>query len=138
MPFNSTRFAVFAFLVTAIYFVCPRRYRWVWLAGASTYFYASWSLEYVAWLVTSTLIVYIVAIQIAQVSMQAWRRALLVLGLVLLLGSLAVLKYSGLIGDSLRALAIKFDWGDSVPVFLFLSAARCRPNRAGRTPAPPV
>jgi len=120
MTFNSTGFLIFVFLVTAIYFVCPRRYRWVWLAAASTYYYASWALEYVAWLAASTLIVYILAIRMAKVSLQAWRKALLVLGLVLLLGSLAVLKYSGMAGDTWRALAERFGWAYSLPSWQLL------------------
>ena len=120
MTFNSISFLIFFLLATVIYFVCPPRYRWAWLLAASIYFYASWALEYVAWLVVSTLIVYILAIQIAKISLQAWRKALLILGLVLVLGSLGVLKCLGFFSDSLRALADRFDWGYAIPAWRLL------------------
>jgi alginate O-acetyltransferase complex protein AlgI len=104
MPFNSYQFVIFFFLVTVIYFVCPPRYRWGWLLAASLYFYAAWALEYVVLLVISTLIVYLLAIQIAKTSARAWRRVLLALGLVLSVGLLSVLKYRDFFSNSLRAL----------------------------------
>jgi D-alanyl-lipoteichoic acid acyltransferase DltB (MBOAT superfamily) len=117
MPFNSTDFLIFFLIAMAVYSVWPRRYRWAWLLAASYYFYASWALEYVAWLAAFTLIVYVLAILIDRVSVQARRKALLILGLVLLLGTLAVLKYLGFLSDSLQALAERFDWSYTAPVW---------------------
>jgi D-alanyl-lipoteichoic acid acyltransferase DltB (MBOAT superfamily) len=108
MPLNSFEFLVFFVLVAAIYFVCPFRYRWVWLLAASLYFYAAWEIEHVVLLVISTFVVYILAIQIAKTSVQSRRKALLVLGLVLGLAPLMVFKYLGFLTSSLRAL-----FGDS-------------------------
>jgi D-alanyl-lipoteichoic acid acyltransferase DltB (MBOAT superfamily) len=119
MTFNSFDFLIFFAVAASFYFVCPPRHRWAWLLGASYYFYAAWALEYVVWLAVSTLIVYILAIQIAKISLQAWRKALLVLGLVLLLGSLGVLKYLDFFGDSLRALLGPFDLDYAVPAWQF-------------------
>jgi D-alanyl-lipoteichoic acid acyltransferase DltB (MBOAT superfamily) len=120
MPFNSIDFIIFFLVVAALHVACPRRYRWAWLLAASYYFYASWALEYVIWLALSTLIVYLLAIQIEKISVPAWRKALLVLGLVPLLGSLAVFKYLGFVGDSLRALAERFDWSYTLPSWQLL------------------
>jgi len=117
MPFNSPEFFIFFLVVVAIYFVCPPRYRWVWLLIASYRFYAAWALEYVIWLVISTLIVYVLAMEIARTSLQARRKAFLVLGLVLNLGLLCVFKYLGFFNDSLRALLGRFNLLYNVPAW---------------------
>jgi len=104
MPFNSFGFLVFFSLVTAVYFVCPFRYRWVWLLAASLYFCAAWTIEHVVLLVIATFVAYILAMQIAKTSVQSRRKALLVLGLVLGLAPLMVFKYLGFFSNSLRAL----------------------------------
>jgi alginate O-acetyltransferase complex protein AlgI len=120
MSFNSTDFIIFFLVAATVYAICPPRYRWAWLLAASYYFYASWALEYAVWLAAFTLVVYLLAILIDRASQQARRKALLILGLVLLLGTLAVLKYSGFVGESLRALAERLDLGYTAPVWQLL------------------
>jgi D-alanyl-lipoteichoic acid acyltransferase DltB (MBOAT superfamily) len=66
------------------------------------------------------LVVYLLAIVMAQVSRQAWRKVILVLGLLLLLGSLATLKYGGMVRNTWQGLAAWFGWGASLPVWQLL------------------
>lgn len=120
MLFNSPEYLIFFLFATAINFVCPPRYRWVWLLAASYCFYAAWGLEYVLLLVVSTLIVYVLALQIAKTSNQTWRRSLLVLGLVLILGLLLVFKYWGFFGGALRTLSDWLGLSYNVPALRFL------------------
>ena len=120
MPFNSLEFLIFFAITAAVTFVCPPRYRWAWLLAASTYFYATWALEYVIVLAASTVTVYILAIQIAKTSVQARRKAFLVLGLVLGLGFLLFFKYLGFFNSLLSALLGRFNLTYNMPgLFLF-------------------
>ncbi len=58
MLFNSIDFLLFFPLVTAAYFLLPRRARWVWLLAASYYFYMCWNVKYALLIVMSTLTTY--------------------------------------------------------------------------------
>jgi alginate O-acetyltransferase complex protein AlgI len=120
MPFDSPEFLVFFVSAVAIYYLCPPRYRWAWLLAASYYFYAAWAPEYVILLVASTLVTYVLAIQIAKASLQPRRKAFLALGLVLNLGLLALFKYLGFFLDSLGALFDRFNLLYDVPAFQLL------------------
>jgi len=110
VPFNSLEFLTFFLLVVAGYFVSPPRSRWVWLLAASIYFYTAWAPGLGILLVLATFIVYILAILIASdadvrgTTVQARRKAFLVLGIVLNLGMLAAFKYFGFFNDTLRSI----------------------------------
>ena len=123
MPFNSLEFLTFFLLVVAGYFVCPTRYRWVWLLAASIYFYTAWAPGFGILLVLATFIVYILAILIASdadvrgTTVQARRKALLALGLVLNLGMLGATKYLGFVNETLRTLFEKLDLAYNVPAY---------------------
>ena len=117
MLFNSFQFLVFFPLVVLAYFVCPHRYRWAVLLGASYYFYAAWSPEYVVLLFASTLIDYVSAIQIARTQVKARRKAFLALSLASNLGLLFGFKYLHFFNDSLRVLLNSFNIFYDVLVF---------------------
>ena len=59
MVFNSMTFLIFFPIVTLIYFVFPKRVRYVWLLVASYYFYMSWNAKYAILLLISTVTTYI-------------------------------------------------------------------------------
>ncbi len=46
MLFNSIDFLIFFPVVVLFYFALPKRVRWIWLLGASYYFYMSWNPRY--------------------------------------------------------------------------------------------
>ena len=58
MQFNSFQFLVFFPAVLAVYFVIPRKLRYLWLLAASYWFYLSWNVKYGLLLVLSTVITY--------------------------------------------------------------------------------
>ena len=58
MLFNSLDFLIFFPLVTLIYFLIPHRVRYLWLLGASYYFYMCWNPKYALLMLTSTAITY--------------------------------------------------------------------------------
>ena len=56
MLFNSFHFLVFFPVVTLIYFIIPRKIRYLWLLGASYYFYMSWNAAYALLMACSTIV----------------------------------------------------------------------------------
>ena len=64
MLFNSIDFLVFFPIVTMMYFIIPQKYRYIWLLGASYYFYMSWNAEYALLLLFSTIVTYIASLGI--------------------------------------------------------------------------
>ncbi len=59
MLFNSLSFLIFFPIVVGIYFLIPKKVRWVWLLAASYYYYMSWNAKYAALLALSTLITWL-------------------------------------------------------------------------------
>lgn len=59
MLFNSIDFLLFFPIVTILYFLLPHRIRWVWLLGASYYFYMCWNAKYALLIALSTVITYL-------------------------------------------------------------------------------
>ncbi len=68
MIFNSIDFLIFFPIVTLIYFLVPKKLRYIWLLGASYYFYMCWNAKYAILLLVSTLTTWLAGwmIQIAK------------------------------------------------------------------------
>lgn len=58
MLFNSYSFMIFFPIVLAVYFVIPKKARYMWLLLASYYFYMGWNVKYAALIAFSTIITY--------------------------------------------------------------------------------
>lgn len=59
MVFNSFSFLIFFPVVLAVYFVIPKRIRYIWLLITSYYFYMSWNPKYAVLIGISTVITYL-------------------------------------------------------------------------------
>lgn len=59
MLFNSFEFLIFFPVVVGVYFIIPRRVRYVWLLVASYYFYMSWNAKYAILLAFSTIVTWL-------------------------------------------------------------------------------
>ena len=81
MLFNSFSFLIFFPLVTLIYFVLPRKTRWLWLLVTSYYFYMNWNAEYALLLAASTGVTYGCALLIDRFDDKKKRKAVLVAGI---------------------------------------------------------
>ena len=68
MIFTSVKFLVFITAVVSIYFIFPKKYRWIWLLASSYFFYLSASVKYGIFLVFSTVVTYTAALLIEKVS----------------------------------------------------------------------
>lgn len=58
MLFNSYKFLMFFPLVVFVYFIIPRKIRYVWLLVTSYFFYMCWNLQYAILIGVSTIITY--------------------------------------------------------------------------------
>lgn len=74
MLFNSYHFLVFFPIVVLVYFVMPKRIRYIWLLVTSYYFYMGWNAKYALLLLTSTVITYISGLLLSSVKAE-WRHA---------------------------------------------------------------
>lgn len=75
MLFNSFSFLIFFPIVLAVYFVVPKKTRYIWLLVVSYYFYMSWNPKYAALIGLSTVITYLSGILMAKVDASANKEA---------------------------------------------------------------
>lgn len=92
MLFNSFQFLLFFPIVTILFFVLPHKFRWMWLLGASCYFYMALIPIYILILVLTIIIDYFAGILIEN-SPQQKKRSYLVMSLISNIGILAFFKY---------------------------------------------
>lgn len=59
MVFNSVDFLIFFPVVFMVYFLFPKKVRYIWLLVASYYFYMCWNPKYIILLLFSTVVTYI-------------------------------------------------------------------------------
>ena len=59
MLFNSVTFLLFFPAITLVYFLIPKKVRWVWLLVASYYFYMCWEPVYALLMLASTAVTYV-------------------------------------------------------------------------------
>ena len=58
MLFNSLEFLLFLPVVTALYFVIPKKVRYIWLLLSSYFFYMCWNAKYALLMLFSTAVTY--------------------------------------------------------------------------------
>jgi alginate O-acetyltransferase complex protein AlgI len=104
MLFNSFNFVYFFGVVFVLYYLTPHRFRWIVLLTGSYYFYATWKLEYLIYLIVPTIVVYGLALKIEGTSSGRARKLLLGLGIGVPLGLLFTFKYLDLFVKSFASL----------------------------------
>lgn len=106
MVFNSFDFLLFFPIVVAIYFVIPKKVRYIWLLIASYYFYMSWNPKYAILIALSTLITYVSGISIEYFQLHNRNRIAKIcvtFSLISNLGILGLFKYADFFLDNLSA-----------------------------------
>ncbi len=93
MIFNSLHFLIFFPIVVCLYFVIPKKVRYIWLLVCSYYFYMSWNAKYAVLIATSTVITWAGALFIEKSAKRQIRILCLVSVLVSNLGILFFFKY---------------------------------------------
>ena len=114
MSFNSLHFLWFFPAVVLVYFILPKRIRYIWLLIASYYFYMCWSAKYALLLLFSTAVTYAFGLLMDACDRRGLRKdkadrlkkLCVVASLVLNLGVLIYFKYTNF---ALGALQRAFD-----------------------------
>ncbi len=117
MLFNSISFLIFFPIVLLVYFVIPRKCRYIWLLLASYYFYMSWNIGYTALLFASTLITYGAALLLEKnAKRQGAKKLISILSIALNLSILVVFKYLGFLLDSVFEIGKLLGFSGTAPV----------------------
>lgn len=118
MLFNSVDFLLFFPSVILVYFILPKKVRYIWLLLSSYYFYMKWNPKYTLLLFASTAITYIggscirwIEENVGEGRKKSCKKAVLFIGLALNLGILGYFKYLNfavnLINQALQGLHIE-------------------------------
>jgi len=130
MNFNSIDFIVFFCILFALYFFIPGRFRWVYLLGASLFFYGYKKPLFLFYLVIPVLLVYFFGLKIGDIPVEGGdkkkRKLFLLGGLVSALSLLLVLRYTNFIrgmfvGEGVKPLSILVPLGLSFFTFKMVS-----------------
>ena len=100
MTFNSWEFLLFYPIVALLYFVLPKRSRWIMLLIASYYFYMCYQAELVFLIAGTTLVSWLASRVIERSESVAVRRTWLTVTLVICLGVLFFYKYFNFLAGS--------------------------------------
>ena len=145
MAFTSMQFAVFLLLAAAVYYLTPKRYRWVTLLVVNYTFYYFAGVKYFVYLFITTVTTYLATVKLGDMAeknkiaynavkkeldkeqKKVWKadftkrkRRILIPTMLCNFGILAVLKYSGFVSQNLNLLFEKISVPIELPVFRFL------------------
>ena len=97
MLFNSFRFLVFFPAAVFIYFLIPKRLRYIWLLAASYFFYMNWNAKYALLLAGSTLVTWFGGLLLGLCQEKNagsfWKKWIVALSFACNLGILGFFKY---------------------------------------------
>ena len=103
MLFNSFSFLIFFPVVIAVFFIIPRKTRYIWLLAASYYFYMCWNVKYVLLLLGTTAVTYLGALFIERAKERTVLKKLITaLSAIAVLSLLGYFKYANFAIDSLN------------------------------------
>lgn len=103
MLFNSLDFLIFFPVVVLIYFIIPKKIRYIWLLVASYYFYMCWNARYALLIGVSTLITYISGLLLRKAKKIRLRKLVVALSFISNLGILVFYKYFDFILENINA-----------------------------------
>ncbi len=122
MLFNSFSFLFFFPTVVLFYFICPKKFRWLWLLITSYYFYMSWNPKYALLMLTSTVITYLSGIYIEKANNSGNRNKKLFVSLSFI-SNLTILigfKYLNFLSENFTVLFHKLGWQWEISSFNLL------------------
>ncbi len=104
MLFNSLQFLIFFPIVTLVYFLIPHKVRYLWLLGASYYFYMCWNPQYALLMLTSTAITFLSGVFISKGNTPLARKITVGVSFTLNLAILFYFKYFYFTMDNINAI----------------------------------
>lgn len=111
MLFNSLDFLIFFPIVVLIYFLIPRRIRYIWLLVCSYYFYMCWNAVYAVLLFASSFITWLSGIAIGRITEKGEEdperlraRGIVAISFMVNLSMLAFFKYAGFFIDNINSI----------------------------------
>ena len=104
MTFNSIEFLIFYPIVLLLFFLVPKKYRWIPLLAASLYFYMSYSAELIFLIVFTILVSWVCSLIIEQSENPHVRKLCLVVTLLVCFGILAFFKYYNFLAGSVAGI----------------------------------
>ena len=117
MLFNSFQFLVFFPIILLVYFIIPRKIRYIWLLLSSYYFYMCWNATYALLLFGSTFVTYLAARGIYRWhEKENVKKGFVAGSLVLNFGILFMFKYFSFVMESVQKVLGKFGIGFQAPV----------------------
>lgn len=123
MNFNSIDFLIFFPIVVVVYFIIPKKIRYIWLLVASYYFYMCWSVKYTLLIVFSTVLTYVGTLLIGKYKIEKKDKIAnicLVITLILNLGVLLLFKYINFIFQNINYITKILQLGNFEKRFNFL------------------
>lgn len=102
MLFNSVDFLIFFPIVVLVYFIVPKKARYIWLLVASYYFYMCWNIKYIVLLVGSTLTTWLAGKVISASKKLLWKKISVISCVGVNLGILFCFKYFDFFLDTLN------------------------------------
>lgn len=103
MVFNSVEFLIFFPIVLLLYFLLPKKLKWIMLLAASYYFYLSWNWTLIYLIIFTTVVSYLAAIIIDRTDKKALKKLCLTVTLVVCLGILFFYKYFNFLSTSVTS-----------------------------------
>lgn len=108
MIFNSYEFLVFFPAVILVYFIVPRKIRYIWLLITSYYFYMCWNPKYAILIIISTGVTYFSGILIYKANQNRksakYKKWVVAISFIVNIGILVFFKYSGFVVYNLNIL----------------------------------
>lgn len=125
MLFNSIHFLIFFPIVMVMYWVIPKRTRYLWLLAASYYFYMSWNAKYAILIALSTVLTYASGLLLERFTQQGkadkYRKLVVAASFTVNLSILLFFKYFTFLLDNLNAVIGRFSMQPvSVPFDIIL------------------
>jgi len=103
MLFNTVDYIVFFLAVVCVYFILPKKVRYIWLLAVSYYFYMNWNTKYVILLLISTGVTYGSGLLISQFKRnQKNARMVVAVSFIINIGMLVFFKYSRFLTGNLN------------------------------------
>lgn len=108
MLFNSQEFLIFFPIVVLVYYVIPKKIKYIWLLITSYYFYMCWNVKYVILIAFSTIITWLSGILLEKTEEKFKKNLIVVLSFGINLSILGFFKYLDFVLANINGVASLF------------------------------